>query len=154
VTTIVSKLFHVLEPEAAFFGQKDAAQLAVIRRMVRDLNFAVEIVACSIVREPDGLAMSSRNAYLNGEERSRALVLQRSLQETRQRFQAGERIAANLISAANEVIRRVPQVALDYFEIVDPETLDPVERVSQKTLVAVAAYVGSTRLIDNVVLNP
>ncbi len=154
VTTIVSKLFHILEPEAAFFGQKDAAQLAVILRMVRDLNFAVEIVACPIVREPDGLAMSSRNAYLNGEERSRALVLQRSLQETRQRFQAGERIAANLISAANEVIRRVPQVALDYFEIVDPETLDPVEQVSQRTLVAVAAYVGSTRLIDNTVLNP
>jgi pantoate--beta-alanine ligase len=154
VTTIVSKLFHILEPEAAFFGQKDAAQLAVIRRMVRDLDFAVEIVACPIVREPDGLAMSSRNAYLNEEERSRALVLQRSLQETRQRFQAGERISANLISAAREVIRRVPQVALDYFEIVDPETLDPVERISQKTLVAVAAYVGTTRLIDNVVLEP
>jgi pantoate--beta-alanine ligase len=154
VTTIVSKLFHILEPEAAFFGQKDAAQLAVIRRMVRDLNFAVEIVACPIVREHDGLAMSSRNAYLNGEERKHALVLQRSLQETRQRFEAGERTAANLISAAKEVIARVPQVALDYFEIVDPETLDPVEQVSQRTLVAVAAYVGSTRLIDNVVLNP
>jgi len=154
VTTIVAKLFHILEPEAAFFGQKDAAQLAVIRRMVRDLNFAVEIVACPIVREPDGLAMSSRNAYLNGEERRHALVLQRSLQETRQRFQAGERIAANLISTAKELIRREPQVALDYFEIVDPETLDPVERISQKTLVAVAAYVGTTRLIDNVVLNP
>ncbi|MGB9202975.1 MAG: pantoate--beta-alanine ligase, partial [Terriglobales bacterium] len=154
VTTIVAKLFHILEPEAAFFGQKDAAQMAVIRRMVRDLNFAVEIVACPIVREPDGLAMSSRNAYLNGEERSHALVLQRSLQETRQRFQAGEGIAANLISAAKDVIRREPQVALDYFEIVDPETLDPVERISQKTLVAVAAYVGTTRLIDNVVLEP
>ena len=154
VTTIVSKLFHIVEPEVAFFGQKDAAQLAVIRRMVRDLNFAVEIVACPIVREPDGLAMSSRNAYLDGEERRHALVLQRSLQETRQRFQAGERIAAKLIAAAMEVLARVPQVALDYFEIVDPETLDPVEQVSQRTLVAVAAYVGSTRLIDNVVLNP
>jgi pantoate--beta-alanine ligase len=154
VTTIVSKLFHILEPEAAFFGQKDAAQLAVIRRMVRDLNFAVEIVTCPIVREPDGLAMSSRNAYLDGEERRHALVLQRSLQETRQRFQAGERTAARLIAAAMEVLARVPQVALDYFEIVDPETLDPVEQVSQRTLVAVAAYVGSTRLIDNTVLNP
>jgi pantoate--beta-alanine ligase len=154
VTTIVSRLFHILEPEAAFFGQKDAAQLAVIRRMVRDLNFAVEIVTCPIVREPDGLAMSSRNAYLDGEERRHALVLQRSLQETRQRFQAGERTAARLIAAAMEVLARVPQVALDYFEIVDPETLDPVEQVSQKTLVVVAAYVGSTRLIDNVVLNP
>jgi pantoate--beta-alanine ligase len=154
VTTIVSKLFHILEPEAAFFGQKDAAQLAVIRRMVRDLNFPVEIVACPIVREPDGLAMSSRNAYLSREERSRALVLQRSLQQARQEFQEGETSAAQLIAAAMEVFARVPQVALDYFEIVDPETLDPVEQVSQETLVAVAAYVGSTRLIDNVVLHP
>jgi pantoate--beta-alanine ligase len=154
VTTIVAKLFHILEPEAAFFGQKDAAQLAVIRRMVDDLNFPVEIVGCPIVREPDGLAMSSRNAYLNREERSRALVLQRSLQEARQQFNAGERMAAKLISAAKEVFAREPKVALDYFEIVDPDTLDPVERISQTTLVAVAAYVGSTRLIDNLVLNP
>ena len=153
VTTIVAKLFHIFEPEAAFFGQKDAAQLAVIRRMVCDLNFAVEIIGCPIVREGDGLAMSSRNAYLNQEERSRALVLQRSLQEARQQFNAGERIAAKLIAAAKEVLAREPQVTLDYFEIVDPDTLDPVERISQKTLVAVAAYVGSTRLIDNVVLN-
>lgn len=154
VTTIVSKLFHILEPEAAFFGQKDAAQLAVIRRMALDLNFPVEIVACPIVREADGLAMSSRNAYLNREERSRALVLQRSLQRAQQEFQAGEKIAAKLVSAAKEVFASEPQVVLDYFEIVDPDTLDPVERISQKTLVAVAAYVGSTRLIDNVVLNP
>ncbi|HEX7424919.1 MAG TPA: pantoate--beta-alanine ligase [Terriglobales bacterium] len=154
VTTIVSKLFHILEPEAAFFGQKDAAQLAVIRRMVQDLNFPVEIVACPIVREPDGLAMSSRNAYLNREERGSALVLQRSLRHAQQEFQAGERIAARLISAAKEVFAREPQVALDYFEIVDPDTLDPVERISQKTLVAVAAYIGSTRLIDNTVLDP
>jgi pantoate--beta-alanine ligase len=154
VTTIVAKLFHILEPEAAFFGQKDAAQLAVIRRMVDDLTFPVEIVGCPIVREPDGLAMSSRNAYLNREERSRALVLQRSLQEARQQFNAGERMAAKLISAAKEVFAREPKVALDYFEIVDPDTLDPVERISQTTLVAVAAYVGTTRLIDNLVLNP
>jgi pantoate--beta-alanine ligase len=151
VTTIVAKLFHIIEPESAFFGQKDAAQLAVIRRMARDLNFPVEIVACPIVRESDGLAMSSRNAYLNREERVRALVLQRSLLEARQLFHAGES-AAKLISAAKEVIAHEPQVRLDYFEIVDPDTLDPVERGSQKTLVAVAAYVGSTRLIDNLVL--
>jgi pantoate--beta-alanine ligase len=154
VTTIVAKLFNIIEPAAAFFGQKDAAQLAVIRRMVRDLNFPVEIVACPIVREPDGLAMSSRNAYLNREERSRALVLQRSLQKARQQFHDGERSAAKLISAAKEVFASEPQVVLDYFEIVDPETLDPVERISQKTLVAVAARVGATRLIDNVVLEP
>jgi pantoate--beta-alanine ligase len=154
VTTVVAKLFNILEPDAAFFGQKDAAQLAVIRRMVRDLNFPVEIVACPIVREPDGLAMSSRNAYLNREERGRALVLQRSLQETRKQFQAGERIAAKLISTGTEVFASEPHVRLDYFEIVDPDTLDPVNRVSQKTLVAVAAYVGSTRLIDNLILSP
>jgi pantoate--beta-alanine ligase len=154
VTTIVAKLFHIVEPAAAFFGQKDAAQLAVIRRMVRDLNFPVEIVACPIVREPDGLAMSSRNAYLSREERGRALVLQRALQETQQQFNAGERSAAKLIAIGKEVFAGEPQVALDYFEIVDPDTLDPVERVSQKTLIAVAAYVGATRLIDNVALNP
>jgi pantoate--beta-alanine ligase len=154
VTTIVCKLFHIVEPEAAFFGQKDAAQLAVIRRMVRDLDFAVEIVACPIVREPDGLAMSSRNAYLNPEERQRALVLHRSLQEVRQQFQGGERSAAKMVSAAQKVLAGEPQVRLDYFEIVDPNTLDPVERISQETLVAVAAYVGATRLIDNLVLNP
>ena len=154
VTTIVAKLFHIIEPDAAFFGQKDAAQLAVIRRMVEDLNFSVEIVACPIVRESDGLAMSSRNAYLNREERGRALVLQRSLQQVQQEFQKGERIAARLIATAKNVFAREPQVVLDYFEIVDPDTLDPVERISQKTLVAVAAYAGSTRLIENTVLNP
>jgi pantoate--beta-alanine ligase len=154
VTTIVAKLLNIVEPDEAFFGQKDAAQLAVIRRLVRDLNFPVEIVACPIVREPDGLAMSSRNAYLNREGRGRALVLQRSLQEARKKFQAGERSAAKLIDVGREVFANEPQVRLDYFEIVAPDTLDPVERVSQKTLVAVAAYVGSTRLIDNLILNP
>jgi pantoate--beta-alanine ligase len=154
VTTIVAKLFHIIEPDAAFFGQKDAAQLALIRRMVEDLNFRIEIVACPIVRESDGLAMSSRNAYLNREERGRALVLQRSLHQVQQEFQKGERIAARLIAAAKKVFAREPQVVLDYFEIVDPDTLDPVERISKKTLVAVAAYAGSTRLIDNAVLNP
>lgn len=154
VTTMVAKLFHILEPDAAFFGQKDAAQLAVIRRMVRDLNFPVEVVACPIVREPDGLAMSSRNAYLNREERVRALVLQRALQEARKHFQAGEKSAAKLIAPAKEVFALEPQVRLDYLEIVDPDTLDPVERISQKALVAVAGYVGSTRLIDNTILEP
>jgi pantoate--beta-alanine ligase len=154
VTTVVAKLFHVVEPEVAFFGQKDAAQVAVIRRMVRDLNFSVEIVACPIVREPDGLAMSSRNAYLSPEERIRALALQRSLRRVEKEFAAGERSACRLIAAATEVFSRGPQVRQDYFEIVDPATLDPVERISGPTLVAVAAYVGSTRLIDNTVLNP
>lgn len=153
VSTIVAKLFHILEPDAAYFGQKDAAQIAVIRRMVHDLNFPVKIVACPIVREPDGLAMSSRNAYLSQEERGRALVLQRSLKEARRQFWDGERSAAKLIAAAKKVMACEPEVRLDYFEIVDPYTLDPVESISQRSLVAVAAYVGTTRLIDNLVLN-
>jgi pantoate--beta-alanine ligase len=154
VTTIVAKLFHIIEPETAFFGQKDAAQIAVIRRMVRDLNFPVQIVAYPIVRESDGLAMSSRNAYLNPEERTRALILYRSLQQVQQEFRSGERNAGNLISTAKGVITREPRVVLEYFEIVDPDTLDAVEHISRKALVAVAARVGSTRLIDNVVLEP
>jgi len=152
VTTVVSKLFHVIEPDAAFFGQKDAAQLAVIRRLVRDLNFAVEIVACPIVREPDGLAMSSRNAYLSSEDRRRALVLSRSLRQVESAFRAGERDARALAQSGRAVVAEEPQVRLDYFEIVDPDTLDPVAQVTHKTLVAVAAYVGATRLIDNIVL--
>jgi pantoate--beta-alanine ligase len=154
VTTVVSKLFHIIEPDAAFFGQKDAAQVAVIRRMVRDLNFPVAIAVCPIVREPDGLAMSSRNAYLNLEDRRRALVLNRSLGEAEKKFAAGETSAAKLIAAARNVLAREPQVRVDYFEIVDPNTLDPIEQIEGTTLIAVAAYVGTTRLIDNVVLNP
>jgi len=150
----VAKLFHVIEPDAAFFGQKDAAQVAVILRMVRNLNFPVEIVVCPIVREPDGLAMSSRNAYLNAEERLRALVLYRSLQRAEKEFRAGQRAATQLSEAGRAVIAEEPQVRLDYFEIVDPDTLDRVDRIARPTLVAVAAFVGSTRLIDNLVLMP
>ena len=154
VTTVVSKLFHIIEPDVAFFGQKDAAQVAVIRRMVRDMNFPVEIAVCPIVREPDGLAMSSRNAYLNPEDRRCALVLNRSLREAEKTFAAGERSAAKLIAAARNVLAQEPQIRVDYFEIVDPNTLDPIEQIAGTTLIAVAAYVGTTRLIDNVVLNP
>lgn len=153
VTTVVSKLFHIIEPDVAFFGQKDGAQSAVIRRMVRDLNFSVEIVICPIVREPDGLAMSSRNAYLNPDERQRALALHRALNRVENEFRAGERNAARLIAAATKVFAPEPQIRLDYFEIVDPDTLDPVEQIERPALVAVAAYVGSTRLIDNRMLN-
>jgi pantoate--beta-alanine ligase len=154
VATIVAKLFNIIEPDIAFFGQKDAAQLAVIRRMVLDLNFPIEIVAGPIVRESDGLAMSSRNAYLNREERGRALVLHKSLSVVQQEFLAGERSAAKLISTGKELFVGKPGVVLDYFEVVDPDTLNPVERISKKTLVAVAAHIGSTRLIDNVILEP
>jgi pantoate--beta-alanine ligase len=152
VTTIVTKLFHAVEPDAAFFGQKDAAQAAIIRRMVRDLNVPVEIVICPIVREPDGLAMSSRNIYLDLQQRKQALVLQRSLMQVKQMDGAGEYNAARLIVAAKEVFVTEPAVRLDYFEIVDPDSLDPVNDVSKGALVAVAAFVGTTRLIDNILL--
>jgi len=154
VTTVVSKLFHIIEPDVAFFGQKDAAQAAIIRRMVRDLNFPVEIVICPIVREPDGLAMSSRNDYLNPVERKQALALHRSLSRAEDEFRGGERSAARLIAAATKILAQEPQIRLDYFEIVDPDTLDCVEQIERPALVAVAAYVGSTRLIDNRILNP
>ena len=152
VTTVVAKLFHVVEPDAAFFGQKDAAQAAIIRRMVRDLRLPVEIVVCPIVREPDGLAMSSRNAYLDAEQRKQALVLHRSLMRVRELVHAGEVVAAKLACAGREQFAGEPAARLDYFEIVDPETLDPVADVSSGALVAVAAYVGNTRLIDNLLL--
>ena len=154
VTTVVSKLFHIVEPEQAFFGQKDAAQVAIVRRMVRDLHLPVEIVVCPIVREPDGLALSSRNAYLNGEERKRALVLYASLERVRQLVESGERDGSRLVAAGREEFARESNqtVRLDYFEIVDPATLDPVRDVSGGALAAVAAYVGNTRLIDNLLL--
>lgn len=152
VTTVVAKLFHVIEPDTAFFGQKDAAQVAIIRRMVRDLNLPVKIAVCPIVREPDGLAMSSRNAYLDPKQRREALALHRSLLRVEELAAAGELDVVTLKAAGLEEITREKSVHLDYFEIVDPVTLDPIEKVLPGTLVAVAAYVGSTRLIDNILL--
>jgi len=152
VTTVVSKLLHIIEPDQAFFGQKDAAQAVIIRRMVRDLDLDVEIVVCPIVRETDGLAMSSRNAYLDPKQRQQALVLYRSLMRVQTLADKGERHAARLIAAAREVLADEPAVRLDYFEIVDQETLDPVADISRGALVAVAAFVGATRLIDNLLL--
>src|ERR1700683_1996937 len=152
VTTVVAKLFHIVEPDAAFFGQKDAAQVAIIRRMVRDLNFSVEIVACPIMREPDGLAMSSRNACLNPQQRKQALVLHRSLLRTKKLWDPGERNQATLVAAAREEFTEEKSVRLDYFEIVDPDNLDSLEDVANGALLAVAAFVGQTRLIDKLVL--
>jgi pantoate--beta-alanine ligase len=152
VTTVVAKLFHIVEPDAAFFGQKDAAQLAIIRRMTRDLNFPVEVVGRPIVREPDGLAMSSRNAYLDPQQRKQALVLQRSLMRVKKCWETGERDAAKLLAAGREEMVTEKSVRLDYLEIVDPDSLDPVEAAASGTLIAVAAYVGPTRLIDNLLL--
>ncbi len=152
VSTVVAKLFHIVEPDTAFFGQKDAAQVAIIRRMVSDLNVPVEIVACPIVRESDGLAMSSRNGYLDSLQRKEALVLHRSLMKVKKSWESGERDAAKLVAEGREEIGGEKSVKLDYFEIVDPDSLNPVENLGGGGLVAVAAFVGATRLIDNVVL--
>ena len=152
VTTVVAKLFHIVEADVAFFGQKDAAQAAIVRRMVRDLMFPIEIVVAPIVRDADGLALSSRNAYLSPAERRQATVLSRALREAQSRFRSGEMDSARLISAAREVFASEPAVHVDYIEIVDPETLEPVAKAISGTLVTVAAFVGSTRLIDNVLL--
>jgi pantoate--beta-alanine ligase len=152
VATVVAKLFHIVEPDAAFFGQKDAAQVAIIRRMARDLFLPVEIVVCPIVREADGLAMSSRNAYLDPGQRKQALVLHAALMRVKQMVDAGERNAAKLAAAGGERVAAESAVRLDYFEIVHPSTLDPLDDVSGGALVAVAAFVGGTRLIDNILL--
>lgn len=152
VTTVVAKLLHVVEPDVAFFGQKDAAQVAIIRRMVRDLNFPVEIVTCPIVRESDGLAMSSRNIYLDPQQRQQALALHHSLMRVKKLWEAGESDPEKLVVAGVEEIAKEKLVRLDYFEIVDADSLDPVQLASSGAMVVVAAFVGTTRIIDNVVL--
>jgi len=152
VTTVVAKLFEIVRPEVAFFGQKDAAQVAVIRKMVDDLNMDIRIQVCPIVREHDGLAMSSRNAYLDPEQRKQALVLHRALMRIQFEVDLGESLSARLLETGKGVIAEVPEVRIDYLEIVDPDTLDPVSDVSKGALVAVAAYLGTTRLIDNIVV--
>jgi len=154
VTTVVAKLFNAVRPDVVFFGQKDAAQVAVIKRMVRDLNLPVEIEVCAIVREPDGLALSSRNSYLSAEERKSALVLYRSLMRVHEEFARGERDSAKLIASAKQEFEQKPGVRLDYFEIVDPDTLEAMPTITRLALVAVAAFVGKTRLIDNIILEP
>lgn len=153
VATVVAKLFHILEPDVAFFGQKDAAQVAIIRRMVRDLMFPIEIVVAPIIREADGLALSSRNVYLSPDERRQALVLSRALREIESQYREGERDSKKLIEAALAVFATEPAVRVDYIELVDPDTLEDVATVSARTLAAVAAFVGTTRLIDNVTLD-
>jgi pantoate--beta-alanine ligase len=151
VTTVVAKLFNIVEPDIAFFGQKDAAQVAIIRRMVRDLMFPVQIEVVPIVREADGLALSSRNLYLSSEERRLATVLSRALRKVDSSFRSGESNSTALLEIARQVFATEPEVRVDYIEIVDPESLEAVSSVQNGTLVAVAAFVGVTRLIDNVV---
>ena len=152
VATVVSKLFHIVEPHVAVFGQKDAVQLAVIRRMVRDLDLDIEIIAAPIVREPVGLAMSSRNRYLGGEERHQALALYRALTQAQKAFAGGEKDPSRLRDGMAALLRAAPSVSLEYAEIVDADSLLPVESVRPGALFAVAAKVGTTRLIDNIVL--
>ena len=152
VATVVAKLFIAGEPDFAFFGQKDAAQVAVLRRMIADLRMGLELVVCPIVRETDGLALSSRNVYLSAEERQRALVLSRSLRHVEELVAGGERDAEKLRAAARTVIGEEPAVRVDYLALVDWATLEPVETAVPGTLFAVAAWVGETRLIDNTII--
>lgn len=154
VATVVTKLFALSEPDVAVFGQKDAQQAAVIRRMTRDLNLPVEILVAPIVREADGLAMSSRNVYLSPDERAQAVVLYRALITAESSVRAGERCAPVILEIVRREIASAPLARLDYAEIVDVETFLPVERLSSPSLLALAVFFGSTRLIDNTVLHP
>jgi pantoate--beta-alanine ligase len=154
VATVVAKLFHIVGPDKAFFGQKDAAQVAVLRKMVLDLNFPLEIVVCPTVREPDGLALSSRNRYLSPSERQIALALPRALAEIERLAMKGETQSASLIETGLQTLALEPKIRLDYLKIVDPHTLEDVSDLRKGALVAVAAWVGSTRLIDNIVVAP
>ena len=154
VATIVAKLFNLVKPHLALFGEKDFQQLQAIRRMVADLNFDLEIVAVPIVREPDGLAMSSRNAFLSASQREQALALSRALEAVRARFEASDATPSELVRIATETLSAMPDLSVEYVEVVDAETLAPVESLSRAVLVAVAARIGSTRLIDNTLLRP
>lgn len=149
VCTVVSKLFHIVQPDKAFFGQKDAQQLAVIRRMVRDLSFGIEIVGCPIVREADGLAKSSRNTYLNEAERKAALVLSQTIRLGQQLIAKGEHRSAALLEAMQANLAAEPLARVDYVQAVDGLSMQPVEAVWDGDLVAMAVYIGKTRLIDN-----
>ncbi|MCI8495203.1 MAG: pantoate--beta-alanine ligase [Lachnospiraceae bacterium] len=154
VCTVVSKLFLIVAPDRAYFGQKDAQQLAVIRRMVRDLNFDIAIVGCPIVREEDGLAMSSRNTYLDEKERKAALILHKSLMLGEEMMRQGERNTEVVKNAIVQNIKTEPLAKVDYVEIVDSENLEPVAEMEHPVLVAMAVYIGNTRLIDNFSFEP
>jgi pantoate--beta-alanine ligase len=149
VCTVVCKLFGIVRPHSAYFGQKDAQQLAVIRRMARDLNLGVDVVACPIVREADGLAMSSRNSYLGAEERTAALCLSRALALGRQLLDGGETDASVLTAQMRQLIEREALARIDYISVVDADNLQPVEAIAAPVLCALAVFVGKTRLIDN-----
>ena len=149
VCTVVTKLFNIVAPDRAYFGEKDAQQLAVIKRMVRDLNIDVEIIGCPIVREKDGLAKSSRNTYLSVEERNAATILNKSLTVAKEKIKAGERNSAAIIKLIEETINSEKLAKIDYIEVVDSLSMEKVERIEKAVLVAIAVFIGKTRLIDN-----
>lgn len=149
VCTVVTKLFNIVRPDRAFFGQKDAQQLAIIKRMVADLNMNLEVVGCPIVREADGLAKSSRNAYLSADERAAALVLSRAIFAGKAAVESGERDTAAVKALMTEIIEAEPLARIDYVEVVDGATMQPTDRIGKSALAAMAVYIGSTRLIDN-----
>ena len=152
VCTVVAKLFNIVTPDRAYFGQKAAQQLAVIRHMVSDLSYGIEIVGCPIIREEDGLAKSSRNTYLNEEERKAALILSKSLKEGKKLVEAGEKDASVIKKVITDKINTEPLAKIDYVEVVDWKTLEPVETIEAPILTAIAVYIGKTRLIDNFII--
>ena len=149
VQTVVSKLFHIIPADRAYFGQKDAQQLAIIRRMVMDLNFDIEIIGCPIIREEDGLAKSSRNTYLSEEERKQAVILNQSLEAAMDVINAGEKDAAKVKQIIIDKLHTCPLAKIDYVEVVSFDTIQPIEKVEGAVLIAIAVYIGTTRLIDN-----
>jgi pantoate--beta-alanine ligase len=152
VTTIVAKLFNIVRPTKAYFGQKDAQQLAVIKKMVKELNMNLEVIACPTIREPDGLAMSSRNTYLKPDERKAATVLYRSLKLAEKLYSGGERDSTKIRREMTALIRQQPAANIDYISIADNETLDEVDEITRPVLVSLAVKIGKPRLIDNLVL--
>lgn len=149
VCTVVCKLFNIISPDRAYFSQKDAQQLAVIRSMVRDMNFNIEVVACPIIRKKDGLAKSSRNTYLSREEREAALILNKSLKTGKSMIENGEKASEKVINEIKNIIKAEPLAKIDYVKIVDADSILPLDQIKGRVLVAMAVYIGKTRLIDN-----
>jgi pantoate--beta-alanine ligase len=152
VVTVVAKLLHIVKPHLAIFGEKDFQQAVIIKQMTRDLNFDVEIITGPIIREEGGLALSSRNKYLNAEDRRNAVVLYQSLEAGKNLYRNGMTDAAGIVDKMEEIITRIPNASIDYIVIVDPLTLEPVNNVTEGDRLALAVYIGSTRLIDNAAL--
>ena len=153
VCTVVTKLFNIVNPDRAYFGEKDAQQLAIIRRFVRDLNIDIEIIGCPIIREEDGLAKSSRNTYLSKKERQAALILSQSLNLAKDAINSGERNSSVVIDIISNSIKKEPLAKIDYIEVVDSLSMKPVKTIEKSVLVAIAVYIGKTRLIDNFTFN-